>query len=419
MGTVLDEVPVDIFGEVFAIMAAKEDWNTLTACTLVGRTWRTLAQPHLFNTIVVHALTDFNKFLEFVDSNPTLASGIHSLTLASAVRSDFTSPTLDCVRFAFVLPKLTHLRKLFLYDLTLQVPNNDMMDICIKLPDHTQEEFDQVSPHATRQILDAAPTRRLDALELDSVDTNHDDMPVIPTVLGMLSLASVGLLRLDNLRDPVDDQVLDYRVGVPRTTVDVCHLSVVAPEGEASAAYLSFYERLIPPGSLRFLATHCLGWASARQLCSFLRARGDNIVTIDLDITELLEIEHNSRGESSPRAVLHALSSCLTPCLLQLTMASQEHAGEVSPRASSPVGTCPRSGSTFPTPESGRRPPPPRCSPPSPHCPSRSTSGSSPSGSSCRKTGPRSSRGWAERCGTCLRSTARCTRGTSSRTSSW
>ncbi|RDX51790.1 hypothetical protein OH76DRAFT_271738 [Lentinus brumalis] len=128
----------------------------------------------------------------------------------------------------------------------------------------------------------------------------------------MLPVSSVHLLRFHGLGDVADDTHTDFHVGIPSRTIDVRHLSVVAPDGAATAAYLVCYEKLIRVGSLGCLSIFCETWGDAEQLAAFLLVQGSSITTVDLDITSLMEQEQ--RHVQLPRRRWQRLAEALSAC---------------------------------------------------------------------------------------------------------
>ena len=260
--SVMSKIPVEIFGMVFTLLEERRDKETLTACSVVSRRWRDIATPYLFSTVTVWEMESFGRFIQFIDGHPHLAACIRTLTLSG---EDYAAQ-LDCTAFSSVLPKLVRLQQLFLQDLTLHIPEGGIV----------RDE--------------RPPTRTLEALEVDLVRADQR-VPIIPAVLDMLSLAAVGLLRFDGIYDAVNHDGTNFDVGTPSHPLSVHHLSVVAPQGPVMPAYWALYREMIRSESLSVLATFCDSWASAEALCMFLNTHGASIVTLDIDIRDLMILE--------------------------------------------------------------------------------------------------------------------------------
>ncbi len=178
-------------------------------------------------------------------------------------------------------PSLTRLRQLFLEALTLKVTAID---------NHRSE--------GDRHIASFTKLEALEVYDVRCEDSKERRLPeVIPAILDMLPVSSVHLLRFDGLGDVEENTHTDFHVVIPSRTIEIRHLSVVALDGAATAAYLVFYEKLIRVGSLECLSIFCQTWGDAEQLAVFLLVQGSSITTVDLDITSLMEQEQRN-GES-------------------------------------------------------------------------------------------------------------------------
>ncbi|KAI0718732.1 hypothetical protein C8T65DRAFT_827407 [Cerioporus squamosus] len=288
--TSVGDLPVELFHQVMTIIHERD---TIVACSLVSQRWRAVALPYLFSTMTVREAQDFDAFLSLMAEAPHISPCIRTLTLAGDGEG---GARLDCSGFSALFPSLTRLRQLFLQDITLRVP---AVGDCDGSPSNL---------HGSSNVW-------LEALEVDDVrceDPEGRALPVIPTVFDMVPVSSVYLLRFDGLGDVADEENTDFQVGIPSRTIDVRHLSVVAPDGAATAAYLAFYEKLIRIGSLRCLGTFCEMWGDAERLAAFLRVQGSSITTVDLDITRLMEQER--RHVQLPRRRWHRLAESFCAC---------------------------------------------------------------------------------------------------------
>ena len=321
----LGDLPVEVFNEVIAILHDRGDKPSMAACSLVSNTWRAVVLPHLFSTTSVREEQDFDRFLAFLDDSPHVSNCIQSLTLDGSSSGEVEyegGARLDCAAFTTVFPKLTRLRQLFLEDLTLRV-----------IPVQTCEEFAD-SPQS-------APSRWLGALEVADVrceDLEGRPLPVIPALVDMMPVHSVNLLRLDGLEDVADDSMQDFDAGVPSRTIIVRHLSAVAPNGAATAAYFACYAKLVRVGTLSCISTYCETWGDAQELAAFLDLQSSSIETIDLDIARLMQYERRPR-QSSPHLVLRAalINSCLSPSQTHSRRNYHRADGKVWPNPSSHV----------------------------------------------------------------------------------
>ncbi|KAI0754249.1 hypothetical protein C8Q80DRAFT_1265915 [Daedaleopsis nitida] len=265
-GAAMQRLPVEIFCMILAHLEG--DKQAILACAVVSRRWREVSLPYLFTSLIVWESESFDPFFDFLTNHPRIAGCIRTLTLSG----EDDRARLSCARFTDVWPKLIRLRHLFLQDLVLHMDRDGS-------PSHSGDRG-------------AAPEsgRILEALELDQVYINRN-VPILPTVLNMLSLSAVGLLRVDRIGDSVAPDGDDFVVGRPTRPIAVRHLSVVAPEGSASPAYWSLYKESVQIGTLRLLATFCPSWTSAAALCALLRTHGESILSLDIDLRELMILE--------------------------------------------------------------------------------------------------------------------------------
>ena len=409
----LGDLPVEVFDEVIAILHDRGDKPSMTACSLVSKTWRAVVLPHLFSTTSVREEQHFDRFLAFLDDSPHVSNCIQSLTLDGSSPGEVESEggaRLDCAAFTTVFPKLTRLRQLFLEDLTLRVTP---VEIC---------EESEESAHSRH----SSPSSWLEALEVADVrceDLEGRPLPVIPALVDMMPVHSVNLLRLDGLEDIADDSMQDFDAGVPSRAITVRHLSAVAPNGAATAAYFACYAKLVRVGSLSCISTYCETWGDAEELAAFLDLQSCSIETIDLDVTRLMQYERRPR-QSSPHFVLREslINSCLPPSQTHSRRNYHRADGKASPNPSSRVlpyllyaCTCHGTDDTSAPSPTRAQPSSPASSPslPLPPC------ASSKCGSSCPGTGPLPTPAQpATSCGICLPWTECCATATGFRTCS-
>ncbi|KAI0653178.1 hypothetical protein C8Q70DRAFT_650689 [Cubamyces menziesii] len=77
------DLPLEIVDLVFRHAADFQDAKrTIMACACVSRLWRELSIPHLFSSLKVVNLSDFDDFSAFLATHPDLARHIRILTLA-------------------------------------------------------------------------------------------------------------------------------------------------------------------------------------------------------------------------------------------------------------------------------------------------------------------------------------------------
>ncbi|KAJ8482626.1 hypothetical protein ONZ51_g5245 [Trametes cubensis] len=164
----IDALPVELIDLVFQY--ASEHIDTTSACSLVSRTWREIALPHLFSWLTVERRDAFEDFRDFLERHPHITRCIRTLELAqisdSTSRGSLSAVGLDSL--TELVAKLPALQVLFLRGVFFVDPQ-----------------------HPDASILTSPGTshRQLKHLEIrDCFGHVKSDLPLIdlPTLIGIL-----------------------------------------------------------------------------------------------------------------------------------------------------------------------------------------------------------------------------------------
>ena len=311
----LQNIPLEVFFHIFALLEAEEDKTTISACVLVSRLWHDMALPSLWTRIILRPTQSLYKFRRMMEGKPLLAQSIRSLTLRDPLYELYTDQPPDpeslepaSIPFSVavlrdimaILPKLQHisLQGITLYEAPTETP----------LP-----------------LLRSGT--RANGLELMDVSF-HESTPITTYTFLQCFLPSSSIEEL-TLTSSDCTPIPESEVQSPHhKPLSVRNLNLVGVLGKAQLAqHYTTLSQCLLPGCLRSLATSATSNDDLALLHAFLRASDSDTAggLADLEL-DLSEAEVDACYLSDTLASL----SCLTTLRLHVPYISLTREGGLS-----------------------------------------------------------------------------------------
>ena len=309
----LQNIPLEVFFYIFALLEAEEDKTTLSSCALVSGLWHNMGLPSLWARLTLRPTQPLYEFRRLIGSKRVLAQSIRSLTLrdplyelSTAHPPDPESPEPASIPFSVavlrdimaILPKLQHisLQGITLYEGPTQTP----------LP-----------------LLRSGT--RADRLELIDVSI-HESTPSTTHTFLQRCLPSRTIEEL-TLASSHCTPIPEYQgQSLHHKPLSVRALNLVGVLGKAQLAqHYTTLSQCLLPGCLRSLATSATSNDDLALLLAFLRDSDTAGGITDLEL-DLSEAEVDACHLSDTLASL----SCLTTLRLHVPYISLTREGRLS-----------------------------------------------------------------------------------------
>ena len=276
----LQNIPLEVFFYIFALLEAEEDKTTLSSCALVSGLWRDMALPSLWTRITLRPTQPLYEFRRMIEGKPVLAQSIRSLTLrdpwyklSTAHPPGPESPEPASISFSVVVLR-------------------DIMAILSKLQYISLQGITLYEAPTETPLHLLCSGTRADARALELIDVSiHESTPsttytFLQRCLPSSSIEELTLTSSDCTPIPESEGQSPHQ-----KPLSIRNLNLVGVLDKAQLAqYYNTLSWCLLPGCLRSLATSATSNDDLTLLVAFLRESESDtaggITDLELDLSE-------------------------------------------------------------------------------------------------------------------------------------